>query len=230
MNRTNTVLKSEYDEIKYENGDNFDSFENLSQEIGVSFLFLFIKRVIDLILSAIFLVPSLLIVLLTGLAVKLDSKGPILFKQERFGKDGESFTIFKIRTMSHAPLDKSRDMVWTTKNDCRITKVGKIIRKIRFDELPQVINVIKGEMSFVGPRPETIALTNKFNQTIPGFYKRLAVKPGITGLAQVNGGYDLNPKEKLAYDLKYINDASLWLDLKILFMTFKVIFFKEGAR
>lgn len=230
MNRINTVLESEYIEQDYTTNEILESFDTICSEECKTSLYLSARRILDLVLSLVVSVPIAIVVLITGIFVKLDSNGPILFKQERAGKNGKAFTIYKIRTMSHAPLDETRDMVWTEKDDCRITRVGKVIRKVRLDELPQIINVIKGDMSFVGPRPETVVLTEKFNESIPDFNKRLMVQPGITGLAQVNGGYDLSAEEKIVFDLQYIENVCFWEDIKILFSTVKVIFMREGAR
>lgn len=119
---------------------------------------------------------------------------------------------------------------WATKNDPRVTKVGAFIRKTRIDELPQLFNVLKGDMSLIGPRPERPMFTAQFNEEIPGFIDRLQVKPGITGWAQVNGGYDITPREKLELDRYYINNMSFWLDLKIILKTIKVCITGDGAR
>lgn len=119
---------------------------------------------------------------------------------------------------------------WTEKNDQRITRIGQFLRKTRFDELPQVINIIRGEMSFVGPRPERPCFYSEFEKYIPYFRSRLQVKPGLTGWAQIMGGYDLRPEQKLDLDLEYIKKSSLWFDLYIIFKTFKVVFTGEGAR
>ena len=119
---------------------------------------------------------------------------------------------------------------WASKNDTRITKVGRFIRKTRIDELPQIINVIKGEMSIIGPRPERPEFINEFLKDIPNFNERLAVRPGITGWAQVNGGYELTPKDKLVYDLFYINHESIKLDFLILLKTIKVMVTGNGSR
>jgi len=119
---------------------------------------------------------------------------------------------------------------WAEVNDSRVTKIGAFIRKTRIDELPQLILVLKGDMSIIGPRPERPVFTEKFNREIYGFEKRLLVKPGLTGLAQINGGYDISPREKLTYDLEYIQNVSFSLELKIILKTFKVLLTGEGAR
>lgn len=127
-------------------------------------------------------------------------------------------------------IDEYNGAQMAEEDDPRITKIGRFIRKTRIDELPQVINVFKGDMSIIGPRPERPIFVVQFNEEIPGFIERLRVKPGITGWAQVNGGYDISTKEKLDLDMYYINHQSIFLDMKILFKTIKIIFTGEGAR
>lgn len=188
----------------------------------------FIKRTLDILIALIGIVVSLPIVLIVGLFVKLESPGSVLFSQERVGLNGKTFKLFKIRSMR---MDAEKNgPQWAKKNDSRVTRVGAFIRKTRIDELPQFYNVLKGDMSLIGPRPEREVFTHQFNREIPGFVQRLAVKPGLTGWAQVNGGYDISPREKLVFDLYYINNFSLLLDLKIVFKTVRVIFTGEGAR
>ncbi|WP_415748122.1 sugar transferase, partial [Streptococcus mitis] len=148
--------------------------------------------------------------------------------QERIGLNGQSFSIYKLRSM-YQDAEKNGHK-WASKNDTRITKVGRFIRKTRIDELPQIINVIKGEMSIIGPRPERPEFINEFLKDIPNFNERLAVRPGITGWAQVNGGYELTPKDKLVYDLFYINHESIKLDFLILLKTIKVMVTGNGSR
>lgn len=138
------------------------------------------------------------------------------------------FSIYKLRSM-YQDAEKNGHK-WASKNDTRITKVGRFIRKTRIDELPQIINVIKGEMSIIGPRPERPEFINEFLKDIPNFNERLAVRPGITGWAQVNGGYELTPKDKLVYDLFYINHESIKLDFLILLKTIKVMVTGNGSR
>lgn len=190
--------------------------------------YLFAKRFIDLLFSFIGLMLSTPIILLFALLIKLETPGPAFYMQERVGKDGVYFKLWKLRSMR---IDaESGGAKWAQKNDPRITKVGAFIRKTRIDELPQFINVLKGEMSIVGPRPERPMFTAEFNRTIPGFTKRLTVKPGLTGLAQVNGGYEMSPSEKLTHDLQYIQNLTFSLDTKIMVKTLRVIMTGDGAR
>jgi lipopolysaccharide/colanic/teichoic acid biosynthesis glycosyltransferase len=152
----------------------------------------------------------------------------VLYIQERVGKDGKEFNMLKFRTMIENA--EQGPPVWADEDDPRCTKIGKKLRKYRLDELPQLWNIFVGHMSVVGPRPERRYFYNKFEEYIPGFSKRLKVKPGLTGLAQVNGGYYLLPEEKIKYDLEYIKTRSIWCDLKIILHTVRVVFKKEGAK
>ena len=186
------------------------------------------KRLIDFFLSIVLLIPAIPICLIGAILIMLETKGNPLYTQERVGLNGEKFTIYKLRSMySDAEKDGHK---WAEKEDSRITKVGSIIRKTRIDELPQLINIIKGEMAIIGPRPERPEFIEEFLNEIPDFNDRLAVKPGITGWAQVNGGYELSPKEKLKYDQYYIEHENFKLDVLILFKTIKVVFTGEGSR
>lgn len=187
-----------------------------------------LKRGADIILSLIGIIVTSPILLIALLIVYLqDFKNPI-FSHKRVGLNNKEFTIYKIRSMVY---NAEKDgLKWASENDNRVTGFGKFIRKTRIDELPQLFNILKGEMSIVGPRPELEFFYKKFEKTIPNFRARLAVKPGLTGWAQVNGGYDLEPAEKLKYDLYYLENRSLGLDLKIMFKTVKVIITGEGAR
>lgn len=187
-----------------------------------------IKRFLDIFLCLIGCVIGIPIVIITCICVILESKGNPIYSQDRLGKKGQVFKIYKIRSMR---TDAERNgPKWADKNDNRLTKVGKFIRKTRIDELPQLFNILKGDMNIVGPRPERPIFTCEFEKEIPGFINRLQVKPGLTGLAQVNGGYDITPKEKLRYDLEYIEDRNLLIDFKIIFKTVLIVFTHEGAR
>ena len=186
------------------------------------------QRVSDIILSVIGLLIGIPLMIIFGILIKIEDNGPITYKQERLGKGGKKFYIYKLRSM-RTDAEKFGAQ-WAEKDDPRITKVGKFIRKTRIDEIPQLFNILKGDMSIIGPRPERPSFTEEFNQEIPGFVNRLAVKPGLTGWAQVNGGYEITPKEKLIEDIYYIKNRSILLDLKILFKTVKVILTGDGAR
>ncbi|WP_195927084.1 sugar transferase [Turicibacter sanguinis] len=188
----------------------------------------FIKRVIDIFLSIIGLIVGTPLVMFFAILIYLESPGNVIFKQERLGKDGKVFVLYKLRSMK---LDAEKDgQKWADKNDSRVLKIGKFIRKTRIDEIPQLVNIFKNDMSIVGPRPEIPKLAHEFEDIYPGFSNRLVIKPGLTGLAQVNGGYDMNPGEKLKKDLEYIENQSLLLDLHIIFKTISVVFTGNGAR
>ena len=183
---------------------------------------------IDISFSIVGIILTLPILLVVAILIKLEDRGPIIYTQKRSGKDGKEFTIYKIRSMK---LESPNRLIgWTDKNDNRITKVGKVIRRTRIDELPQFINILKRDMSLIGPRPEVPELTKKFNEEIDGFTNRLKVRPGLTGWAQVNGGYDLTPREKYQKDMYYIKNRGIKLDIIILFKTVKVIISGNGAR
>jgi exopolysaccharide biosynthesis polyprenyl glycosylphosphotransferase len=191
----------------------------------------FLKRLTDVAISglAIFFLSPLL--LMIALFIKIDSRGPIFYRQKRVGFHGRKVDIFKFRSMV-TDAEKHTGPVWALKNDQRITRMGRIMRPLRVDEWPQLINVLKGEMSFVGPRPERPHFVTRFRKEIPLYGLRLTVNPGITGLAQVRHSYDrdLNDvRKKLEYDLDYINNISLQTDMKIFLKTILTVLKKEGA-
>jgi exopolysaccharide biosynthesis polyprenyl glycosylphosphotransferase len=189
-----------------------------------------LKRLLDIAISFILLLISLPVVIISAIAIKLDSKGPVFFKQERSGMNGKSFKMVKFRSM-YQDAEKLTGPVWSQKDDPRITKVGRIIRKLRIDEIPQMYNVLKGEMSLVGPRPERPFFVEKLSEQIPYYKRRLKVRPGITGWAQVKHKYDESIEDvkiKLRYDLFYIENMSIRMDMKILFRTIFVVIFGKG--
>lgn len=185
-----------------------------------------IKSSIEFIFSLLlFAVP---ICILACIAIYVELRVNPIYTQKRVGLNGRVFKIYKLRSMY---IDAEKDgPKWASENDERITKVGRIIRKTRIDELPQLVNILKRDMSFIGPRPERPEFIKEFIKYIPDFNDRLLVKPGITGWAQVNGGYSLTPKEKLEFDKYYIKNRGFKLDLLILIKTIIVIFTRHGAR
>lgn len=188
----------------------------------------FFKRAFDVFFAVLGFAICMIPMLVIAIAIKIDSKGPVMYKQDRWGLSKKEFVIYKFRTM-HTDAERSGPR-WAKENDHRCTRVGRFLRKTRLDELPQLINIIKGEMSFVGPRPERPFFYEKFEEYIHGFENRLVVKPGLTGLAQINGGYTLLPEEKIILDMEYIENRSFWGDIKLIFSTVKLIFTHEGAR
>jgi sugar transferase (PEP-CTERM system associated) len=189
------------------------------------------KRAFDIIVSLGLLVCALPVMAITAIVVRLESPGSALYRQERVGFGGTSFNILKFRSMRD---DAERDGIrWAANGDSRVTRVGNVIRKFRIDELPQLFNVLRGDMSFVGPRPERPFFVDQLAKAIPFYGERHSVKPGITGWAQVNYPYGASiedAKQKLAYDLYYVKNRTVFLDLVILVNTVRVILFSEGAR
>jgi len=186
-----------------------------------------VKRVFDAVVAGALFLVTLPIMLLVALAVRLTSRGPVLFFQERMGKDRAPFTMVKFRTMQvHA--EATTGPVLASENDPRVTWLGRYLRGARLDELPQLWNVLRGDMSFVGPRPERPEFVRDFERDIQGYAERFKVRPGLTGYAQVNGEYHTSPATKLKYDLAYIYNRSLWLDVRILADTLKVMLTRRG--
>jgi exopolysaccharide biosynthesis polyprenyl glycosylphosphotransferase len=193
-----------------------------------SVAFEIVKRAIDLVLSAVGLIVTAPAVGMAALAVKVTSPGPVLFRQERVGRGGRSFTIYKLRTMVVDAEKHTGAVLSAGAADSRITPVGRLLRATRLDELPQLVNVLRGEMSLVGPRPERPCFVCRYEQEIPCYRERHQVRPGITGLAQVNGGYAIDAEMKLRYDLLYVYNRSLCLDLKVMFQTVATVFRRTG--
>ncbi len=191
-----------------------------------------LRRIADVLISLVFLAFTSPLMLLTALLIKLDSPGPILYRQERVGLHGKIFTVYKFRSMK-PDAEVGRGPSWASQRDPRVTRIGSFIRLSRIDELPQLVNVLTGEMSFIGPRPERPHFVETLARLIPNYHDRAFVKPGLTGWAQVNFPYGASVEDarmKLAYDLYYVRHRSLLLDILIMFSTVRVILFQEGAR
>lgn len=182
-----------------------------------------IKRGMDIIVSLLGMIITSPIWLICALAIKLYDGGPVFFKQERATKDGKIFKVYKFRTMRENVINHS-----VTSDDDRITPVGKVLRKIRIDELPQIFNILKGEMSLVGPRPEMLENVYDYTRKLPEFSYRLRVKAGLTGYAQIAGKYNTSPRDKLVLDLMYIENYSVWKDIKLILQTL-IVFFKSDS-
>lgn len=222
--------------LSYRGGNYFNEFAvtatnalNLSKSITQEKkYYLFFRRIVDIFVSIIGLIVSSPIILFFMLLIIIESPGSPIYQQVRVGQNGKYFKIYKLRSMRiDAEVNGAK---WAEKNDPRVTRVGKFIRKTRIDELPQFYNILKGDMSLIGPRPERPEFTAQFNEEIPGFIFRLSVKPGLTGWAQINGGYDISPKEKFELDKFYIENFNLKMDIKILFKTIIVCLTGYGAR
>ncbi|MDD3625815.1 MAG: sugar transferase, partial [bacterium] len=204
--------------------ENYPFFKIITNPIyGIN---LFIKRAFDILVSFILIIISLPSYLIIPVLIKIDSPGNVFFRQIRLGKNGKPIKIIKFRSMKQN-AEEETGPVWTEKDDSRITGIGRLLRRFSLDEIPQFFSVLIGKLSIVGPRPERPFFIEK-HPAYKGI--RLLVKPGLTGLAQINGRYDLSFEEKLNFDIYYINNYSLWLDLEIFFKTIFVIIFQRGAR
>lgn len=213
------VARHQYMDYKFE--------DHIGQPIPLSRLWL--KRVIDIVLALIGMIILAIATIIFAPIIKLTSPGPVFYSQKRVGYMGRPITIHKFRSMRN-DAEKKTGAVWAQKNDPRVTAIGKFMRKTRIDELPQFWNILVGDMSLVGPRPERPQLTEEFYEEWPEFPERLRTIPGLTGWAQINGGYDISPKEKCHLDNYYIDHWSLLFDAKIVLGTVKIIFTGNGAR
>ena len=211
-----------------ENIHMFDTPLLLSRNNGLSFEQKLVKRFMDIVISLVMLVITSPFMLVTAVAIKLYDGGPVFFRQKRCTINGREFYIHKFRSMI-VNAEKEGEVIPATDDDERITPVGKVIRKTRLDELPQFIDILKGDMSVVGPRPERVEHVEMYTREIPEFSYRLKVKGGLTGYAQIYGKYNTTAYDKLKLDLMYIQNYSLLLDLKLIIMTVKIIFVKEST-
>lgn len=206
----------------------FDTPLFLTREYSLSVEQRAMKRAVDLICALILIIVSSPIMLITAIAIKLYDGGPVLYKQVRCTKDQKEFAIMKFRSMR---TDAEKDGVarLATKNDSRITPIGKFIRMVRIDELPQLFNILKGDMSFIGPRPERPEIIKQYMEVMPEFAYRMKVKAGLAGYAQVYGKYNTTPYDKLKLDLTYIENYSVWLDLQLMLLTLKILFWPDST-
>ena len=191
-------------------------------------LFFFAKRSTDIVCALLAMILLLAPMLVIALIIRADSPGSPIFRQVRLGLDQKPFVLYKFRSMR---MDAERDGAqWAANDDPRVTRIGRFLRKTRIDELPQLVNILKGDMSIVGPRPERPEFYDVFDTYITGFRQRMFVKPGLTGLAQINGGYSLLPEEKIVYDLDYIKHLSLRTDAGLILKTVLVVLHGDENR
>jgi exopolysaccharide biosynthesis polyprenyl glycosylphosphotransferase len=206
--------------------------QGFSQRSAASWAKVATQRFLDTALALLFLLITLPLLLLAALAIKLDSPGPIFYRQERVGLGGRVFAFYKLRSM-RVDAEVGGTPSWAALRDRRVTRVGSFMRRTRIDEIPQMVNVLRGDMCFIGPRPERPHFVNQLERVLPFYADRHHVKPGITGWAQVNCSYGASiedARKKLVYDLYYVKHRSLFLDLLVMISTVRVILFQEGAR
>lgn len=217
------ISNKEYKELfKKEIENNMDKIV-FKKKIGYEFF----RRLVDIIFSLLALLPVTFLIIILSIIIVSDSKGNPIFTQIRVGKNGKLIKIRKLRSMDMNA--EAHGQQWATEDDPRITKIGKILRKYRLDEIPQFYSVLTGNLSLIGPRPETPLLTKKFNEETPGFVTRLLVTPGLSGWAQVNGGYNVTYQEKLRLDNEYIEKRNVKMYLNIFKRTLGVVSTGEGA-
>lgn len=226
-----TLYKKLTGKLPVEHVDDFWLVNTRISGVMRNFYTLKVKAACDVLMSILGMALGFPLLLVAAAAIKVDSRGPVFFRQKRVGRGGKVFDMVKLRSMT-ADAEK-KGAVWASTTDPRVTRVGRVIRKLRIDEIPQVWNVLRGEMSFIGPRPERPEFVGMLGAKIPYYSLRHYVKPGITGWAQVNYPYGASEKdalEKLKYDLYYIKNFSPFLELKILLKTIRVVLFGRGAR
>lgn len=217
-------------DIMIRNSESIDLFDSpllLFRNNGLTYRQIFVKRAMDIAISLAGILFSSPVMLLIAAFVKSYDHGPVFYRQKRLTKDGQEFEILKFRSM--VVNSEKHGARLAKKNDSRITPIGRVIRRLHFDELPQLFNILKGDMAFVGPRPERREITDEYAKAIPEFPYRLKVKAGLTGYAQVYGQYNTVPYDKLKMDLTYITSYSVWLDIKLIILTVKILFQKEKS-
>jgi len=217
-------------DIMIRNSESIDLFDSpllLFRNNGLTYRQMFVKRAMDIAISLAGILISSPVMLLIAAFVKWYDHGPVFYRQKRLTKDGQEFEILKFRSM--VVNSEKHGARLAKKNDSRITPIGRVIRRLHFDELPQLFNILKGDMAFVGPRPERREITDEYAKAIPEFPYRLKVKAGLTGYAQVYGQYNTVPYDKLKMDLTYITSYSIWLDIKLIILTVKILFQKEKS-
>ena len=229
--RTYTVPK--ISDIILEGGQEVNLFDTplkVVQGSGLSLPQRFAKRAMDIVLCLLALLPGMPVMLMIALAIKLEDHGPVLFRQKRVTRNGQTFWIFKFRSMVVDAEKGGYDLTMRAHDrDARITRVGAILRATHADELPQIFNILKGDMSIVGPRPERIENVEAYAREIPEWHLREKVKGGLTGYAQIYGRYNTSPIDKTKLDILYIEHYSLFLDIKLILMTARILFFRESA-
>lgn len=228
-----TYLVPKISDIIIEGGEDitlFDTPLKLVKGNGLTLLQRFVKRGTDILFCLIALVPGIPLMLVTALAIHLEDRGPVFYRQKRVTRNGKVFSILKFRSMVVDAEKGGYNLTMrANERDPRITKVGRIIRALRLDEIPQVFNILKGDMSFVGPRPERVENVQAYAQSIPEWHLREKVKGGLTGYAQVYGRYNTSPMDKVKLDVMYIENYSIFLDIKLIIMTLRILFTKEST-
>ena len=230
-NKIRTYLTPKVTDIVVRGAEDINLFDTpllLVKGNGLTPIQRILKRAMDLVICLIALIPAAPVMLLVGIAIKLEDRGPVFYKQERVSLDGKVFKILKFRSMI-VDAEKDGKSIPATGRDPRITKVGRLTRATRLDELPQLLNIIKGDMSLVGPRPERPEHMEKYGEGIPEFDFRTKVKGGLTGYAQIYGKYNTSPYDKLRLDMMYIENYSLMLDIKLILLTLRIMFSKEST-
>ncbi len=225
-----TYVTPKISDIMIRGGDAIHLFDTpliLSRNHGLSIEQTILKRLMDIVFSLMALIILSPFMIISALIIKLYDRGPVFYRQDRLTIDGKVFRILKFRSMCVESEVQGAQLA--KKDDDRITPIGKFLRAIHFDEIPQILNILKGDMSFVGPRPERPEIAEEYESSIPEFGFRLKVKAGLTGYAQVYGKYNTTPYDKLKLDMSYIMNYSFWLDIKLIIMTFKIIFQKENS-